>query len=92
MAEEVLNDGASVFGWGTVLWAIIRRVRRRGDRRVQVQDPKTLGFLAASAKPDHELRLAGAELVTTVCLTGGGLRYRHGPQRRLGYLLRPPVW
>jgi hypothetical protein len=72
VAEEVLNDGASVFGWGTVLWAIIRRVRRRGDRRVVVQDPKTLGFLAASAKPDHELRLAGAGLVTTVCLTGGG--------------------
>ena len=48
------------------------RVKRRGDRRVQVQDPKTLGFLAASAKPDHELRLAGAELVTIVCLTGGG--------------------
>jgi hypothetical protein len=73
VAEEVLNDGASVFGWGTVLWAIIRRVRTRGDRRVQVQDPKTLGFLAASAKPDHERRLAGAALVTTVCLTGGGV-------------------
>lgn len=72
MAEEVLNDGASVFGWGTVLWAIIRWVKRRGNRLVQVQDPKTLGFLAASAKPDHEHRLAGAELVTTVCLTGGG--------------------
>jgi hypothetical protein len=72
VVEEVLNDGASVFGWGTVLWAGIRWVRRRGDRGVQVQDPKTLGFLAASAKPDHELRLAGAQLVTTVCLTGGG--------------------
>jgi hypothetical protein len=72
VAEEVLNDGASVFAWGTVLWAIIGRVRRRGDRRVQVQDPKTLGFLAASAKPNHEHRLVGAQLVTTVCLTGGG--------------------
>jgi hypothetical protein len=72
VAEDVLNDGASVFAWGTVLWAIIRRVRRRGNRRVQAQDPKTIGFLAASAKPNHEHRLAGAELVTTVCLTGGG--------------------
>jgi hypothetical protein len=72
VAEEVLNDGASVFAWGTVLWAIIRLVRRRGNRRVQVQDPKTLGFLAASAEPNHEHRLTGAELVTTVCLTGGG--------------------
>ena len=72
VVEEVLNDGASVFTWGTVLWAIIRLVRRRGNRRVSVQDPETLGFLAASAKPDHEHRLAGAELVTTVCLTGGG--------------------
>jgi hypothetical protein len=72
VVEEVLNDGASVFAWGTVLWGIIRLVRRRGNRRVQSQDPKTLGFLTASAKPDHESRLAGAKLVTTVCLTGGG--------------------
>jgi hypothetical protein len=60
VVEEVLNDGASVFAWGTVLWAGIRRVKRRGDRSVQLQDPKTLGFLAASAEPDHEHRLAGA--------------------------------
>jgi hypothetical protein len=72
VVEEVLNDGASVFAWGMILWAGIGRVRRRGDHRVQVQDPKTLGLLGASAKPDHEHRLAGAELVTTVCLTGGG--------------------
>ena len=72
VVQAVLNDGASVFVWGTMLRAGIGWVRGRGDRRVQVQDPKTLGFLAASAKPDYEHRLAGAVLGTTVCLTGGG--------------------
>ena len=72
LAQEVLNDGASVLTWGTALWAINRWVQRHGSRDVQVQDPTTLGFLAATSKPDHERRLVGAEMGTTVCLTGGG--------------------
>jgi len=72
IAETVLNDGASVFAWGTVLWAIVKRVTLAPARRVDVQDPLTIGLLAAAADSRNRERLVGAYMGDVICLTGGG--------------------
>ncbi len=71
LTEQVLTDGAALFTWGTVLWTLVRRIRPQ--RRLAVQDPLTIGALAAAAQPMNESRLRGAHLTGTVCLTGGGV-------------------
>jgi len=71
LTEQVLTDGAAAFAWGSVLWTLIRRIRPQ--RRLAVQDPLTVGALAAAAQPMNESRLRGAHLTGTVCLTGGGV-------------------
>ncbi len=71
LTEQVLTDGAAAFAWGSVLWTLIRRIRPQ--RRLGVQDPLTVGALAAAAQPMNESRLRGAHLTGTVCLTGGGV-------------------
>lgn len=72
IAEQVLNDGASVFAWGTVLWALNKKVQRHRGRTLAVQDPVTISALAAAACPQNELRLTGAYMSRSICLTGGG--------------------
>lgn len=70
LTEQVLTDGAAVFAWGSVLRTIVRRIRPQ--RRLAVQDPPTIGALAAASQPENEPRLDGAHLTGTVCLTAGG--------------------
>ena len=71
-AETMLNDGASVFAWGTVLWSIVHRVQGWRSRRLDVQDPCTIGLLAAAADERFQERVVGASMGETICLTGGG--------------------
>jgi len=71
LTEQVLTDGAALFAWGSALWTLIRRIRPQ--RRLAVQDPLTIGALAAAAQPMNESRLRGAHLTGTVSLTGGGV-------------------
>lgn len=71
-AETALNDGASVFAWGTVLWSIVHKVQGWRSRRLDLQDPRTIGLLAAAADERFRERVVGAAMGQTVCLTGGG--------------------
>lgn len=71
IAETVLNDGASVFAWGTVLWSVIRRIQKRQPRALVVQDATTISLLAAAADASHQQRLVGASVGVVVPLSGG---------------------
>lgn len=72
IAEATLNDGASVFAWGTVLWSIVHKVQGWRSRRLDLQDPRIIGLLAAAAYERFRERVVGATMGQTVCLTGGG--------------------
>jgi hypothetical protein len=72
IGEQAINDGASLFAWGSVLWAIVKRVQSHRERKLEVQDPIAISALATAANPANARRLMGAHLLKTVCLTGGG--------------------
>jgi len=71
IAETLLNDGASMFAWGTVLWSVVRRIRKRQARGLVVQDATTISLLAAAADASHQQRLVGACVGVVVPLSGG---------------------
>ncbi len=71
IAETVLNDGASAFAWGTVLWSVVRRIQQRQPRGLVVQDATTISLLAAAADASHQQRLVGASVGVVVPLSGG---------------------
>lgn len=64
--------GASLYVWGSVLRAIIKRVRKRGERALCVGEPRTISALAAGASEANRDRLNGALHLSTICATGGG--------------------
>lgn len=72
VAERAMNDGASLAAYGTLLWQLVKRVKARQDHTLAVQDPATIGALAVGSDPSNVDRLAGASVMPTVCLTGGG--------------------
>lgn len=69
LGETVLNDGASAFAWGTVLWNVVKRVQEHYGRRLKAQDPEAVGLLAAGARETNALSLVGARVREAVCLT-----------------------
>jgi hypothetical protein len=69
---HVNNDGASLITWGTVLWAVVHKVRsKRPGRTLAVKDPVTVGALAAASFENRQ-SLVGSQWLEPVCLTGGG--------------------
>jgi hypothetical protein len=73
IAEEVMNDGASLLALSAALWAFVHRVRGSSQRGLSVQDPTTIGVLAAGADPGFRDRIVGAHRGRPVSLTGGDL-------------------
>jgi hypothetical protein len=70
--ERAMNDGASVLAWGGALLAAIRWLRVRHHKRVNLDEPRTIGAVAAAQHPVLRDQLLGSRFATSVCLTGGG--------------------
>jgi len=72
--ERTVNDTASLLAWGTALLAVIRRLRRRHARTVNLDDPGTVAAVAAAQVPTLHDRLRGSRFVSSTCLGGGDPR------------------
>lgn len=71
--ERVVNDGGSLIGWGTLLWQTIKHLkRRRADRSVNLDDPRTIAAVGAARAPGLHARLAEASFQDCFTVTGGG--------------------
>jgi hypothetical protein len=73
MVERVINDGGSFISWGTLLWHTIRYLkRRRPDRSINLDDPRTIAAVGAARALGLQARIAKAYFKDCLPLTGGG--------------------
>ncbi len=72
--ERTVNDTASLLAWGAALLAVIRRLRRRHARTVNLDDPGTVAAVAAAQVLTLHDRLRGSRFISSTCLGGGDPR------------------
>lgn len=73
IGHVVLSSGADFITWGLALLEVFRSLKRRkADRTLNLDDPKTIAAVAAAQAPELHDRLRGTHFIGTYCLTGCG--------------------
>ncbi len=73
IAGAVLNDGASFLAWGAALLQVAQHLRQKNaNRRLNIDDPRTIAAVAAARATPLADRLRGTHFLGGFCLTGGG--------------------